>query len=66
MSREDDTGAPTWVHLLAVALELAIVQRLLVYGDFWGLTLCAFYAWWSATWAMCMRLLHGFLHGGPK
>lgn len=50
---------PTWLHMIAVVLELGIVSRLLAHGDAAGVGLCLAYLWWSATLDMVRRLVEG-------
>jgi hypothetical protein len=46
-----DPKGPSWSHLLAVALEVAILAELVRQHSIVGVMLCVAYAWYSATWA---------------
>ena len=46
---------PSVPHMLAVALELAIVGTFIANRSIIGLALCFAYVWFSATWAAVFR-----------
>jgi hypothetical protein len=46
---------PNRLHLLACALEAAIVAAFIGHRSILGLLLCLAYGWFSATWALVFR-----------
>lgn len=50
LTKDSKPKPPNLQHVLAVALELAIVAVLAAHKAWEGLALAAAYAWFSATW----------------
>lgn len=53
--RPDAPKPPSGSHLIAVLLEISMVNVFIAHRSILGLALAAAYAWFSATWALLLR-----------